>query len=871
MKTKRMISLMVTLAIVLSIMPVATLSSTEPSVSVQLMARTTYNDDPNLREKTIKSTPVEIDKDGDYSVTLTEVSSRSYTDLAIRSVGTEFGEGAAQLGSSIAAPVEFEDAKIEITSIEATGTNITLQSATGISLVSSDSVMQKRVAVQLWNAYYAQDNRIGASSGITTPNVGKCNQYYQDPSCVCTSTTWESCPREVFALVFPNATVSIKVNFKVSGIDGDPAVCDVCDKEDCVNRACVPDGALPVRLAARTTSNGGTLHKSNAVMITATDNTYTATVALPSGAKQIANLALRAPGASWGESGDEVGTAVLAPAAFNEATITITSVTANSGLTGMGVQDGSNLPLIATGSTALAGYADIQLWNAWSSDAERISGVTTVDNTEWAGKMLSFPTTTTSVTVKFVVSMDGSGTCEDGTCKKAGCPVCLKNACPTCEDLSCTGCLDIILQSRVLWFGGISGDTGWNTFYESDVLRIKKDDANKTYTRTVNINQRHTPCTFPDRCCELLAVTDIRIGQKGTLAGDGVNYNVNPGNAVKNLDGPFREAAVAIKSVKINEQSTSVLDHYVHPWLVARDDNAKCKADLGGICDGGAGNKCTPEDWRCPRDVQEGFASAFVWNSWWEPHQFMKTGAGTDFEVVFRGQDGYANMLGYAKEENITSITVEFSLCFTEEGKDRCTFCNSCETPNCANCGGCDHAKFDNHQVCGCAQCFPAQTRLHSGDKRTGADKIMHGNCNWNCCSKPTCIESTTKCPETRTCNICRPTACNQGKDGKPCKKVSCIAICNPNNAWKAAGDTTGDGKVDIFDCLEILKYLIGMKNTISDGGQSISTAQAKKAAVISTQGAKAGEPTIFCVLEILKYMIKMQSTVDGYIIEPEL
>ncbi|MCL1789164.1 MAG: hypothetical protein FWG33_02290 [Oscillospiraceae bacterium] len=141
--------------------------------------------------------------------------------------------------------------------------------------------------------------------------------------------------------------------------------------------------------------------------------------------------------------------------------------------------------------------------------------------------------------------------------------------------------------------------------------------------------------------------------------------------------------------------------------------------------------------------------------------------------------------------------------------------------------------------------------------------------CNWKCCTNATCANGTVSCGRP-TCTICSGGGICSADGGKACKKVSCI-ICNPNNAWKPAGDTNGDGKVDIFDCLEILKFLIGMKNTITDGGQNISVGQAKKAAVISTQGAKAGEPTIFCVLEILKYMIKMPSTVNGEVIEPKL
>ncbi|MCL1788978.1 MAG: glycoside hydrolase family 9 protein, partial [Oscillospiraceae bacterium] len=133
----------------------------------------------------------------------------------------------------------------------------------------------------------------------------------------------------------------------------------------------------------------------------------------------------------------------------------------------------------------------------------------------------------------------------------------------------------------------------------------------------------------------------------------------------------------------------------------------------------------------------------------------------------------------------------------------------------------------------------------------------------------------TTTTPETAAPAVTTTTAqtggdCTKGAGKQPCELFDC-SVCNPNgNTWKKLGDTNGDGKVDIFDCLEILKSLIKMKSTITHGGDNISIKQAEKAGIISSDGFKNDKPTIFCVLEVLKYMIKMKSIVEGDNIAPK-
>jgi hypothetical protein len=68
-----------------------------------------------------------------------------------------------------------------------------------------------------------------------------------------------------------------------------------------------------------------------------------------------------------------------------------------------------------------------------------------------------------------------------------------------------------------------------------------------------------------------------------------------------------------------------------------------------------------------------------------------------------------------------------------------------------------------------------------------------------------------------------------------------------------ALGDITGDRWIDIFDALEILKYLAGMESRIQPNTRAF------RAALIT----EAEQPTIFDALEILKYIARMDSKLD--------
>ncbi|MCL2071948.1 MAG: cellulase family glycosylhydrolase [Oscillospiraceae bacterium] len=99
------------------------------------------------------------------------------------------------------------------------------------------------------------------------------------------------------------------------------------------------------------------------------------------------------------------------------------------------------------------------------------------------------------------------------------------------------------------------------------------------------------------------------------------------------------------------------------------------------------------------------------------------------------------------------------------------------------------------------------------------------------------------------------------------CDLIICSA-CNPNGEFALGavrGGAITDGKmtVDIFDVLELLKFIVGMNNVMTDTDNPDKD-KAMRAAVISEQGKTAEAPTIFCVLEILKYIVGMDSIVDG-------
>ncbi|MCL2072164.1 MAG: glycoside hydrolase family 11 protein [Oscillospiraceae bacterium] len=107
------------------------------------------------------------------------------------------------------------------------------------------------------------------------------------------------------------------------------------------------------------------------------------------------------------------------------------------------------------------------------------------------------------------------------------------------------------------------------------------------------------------------------------------------------------------------------------------------------------------------------------------------------------------------------------------------------------------------------------------------------------------------------------------------CDRVDC-ELCDPFKGEPESGkkplalggvrgttNSVGEPVVDIFDVLELLKFIVGMDN-VMEASDNPNREEAMRAAIISEAGENANAPTIFCVLEILKYIVNMDSRVDG-------
>jgi hypothetical protein len=97
---------------------------------------------------------------------------------------------------------------------------------------------------------------------------------------------------------------------------------------------------------------------------------------------------------------------------------------------------------------------------------------------------------------------------------------------------------------------------------------------------------------------------------------------------------------------------------------------------------------------------------------------------------------------------------------------------------------------------------------------------------------------------------------------GCDCDKASCD-ICNEDGTYFALGDVDGNGLVNIFDALEVLKSIVGMNSTINHGDKQVG---ARHAALIvpPSGGVPRVNPNIFDALEILKFIVGMNTPVDA-------
>ncbi|MCL1788853.1 MAG: hypothetical protein FWG33_00670 [Oscillospiraceae bacterium] len=358
-------------------------------------------------------------------------------------------------------------------------------------------------------------------------------------------------------------------------------------------------------------------------------------------------------------------------------------------------------------------------------------------------------------------------------------------------------------------------------FWKSDSLRITKDG-----TYDLNINFNHTSFEEPvDR------LASLAIMSYGATFDESIGFLMNARKAPQSwID---ESVLIGIKEVKINDNVIA------NTWGKNTEWGDK---DIMLI----------PKD--AGYEPTEEYVDVSLWNAWFPENRYLDTSATSKLFAIgppARGAQGsrwydadrgpltrnfaLGNIAGGADvyplpNEAITSISVIFEI-------------SGINTQYCTVSGHSD-------VVLPCFKCDPTLCTGGCGQPATD-------------CACPVCVN----CQGPMPCQDCLPPPppdCKNGRTGKACMLFTCSTICNKGNAWKVSGDTTGDGKVDIFDCLEILKFLIKMDCTITKGSANITIAQAEKASIISSQGLKDKKATIFCVLEILKFMIKMTSEVDG-------
>jgi hypothetical protein len=194
MRKKRILSLLVAFAMVLSFIPTMIVNvgadDPAPTVSVELIARSSDGD------VTLRSPAVAVTR-GQQNVTLTitdvPAAALNFVSLAIRSAGASFAEH-AEVGTSVAAHESFGDALVNVTNVTIGTVSVTPTmnaaetTAGGRGMitnlaVSCDAVAAgdppaithgetctvvnaPRVNVGLWNAWDAADRRIPATAGL---------------------------------------------------------------------------------------------------------------------------------------------------------------------------------------------------------------------------------------------------------------------------------------------------------------------------------------------------------------------------------------------------------------------------------------------------------------------------------------------------------------------------------------------------------------------------------------------------------------------------------------------------------------------------------------------------------------------------------
>ena len=110
----------------------------------------------------------------------------------------------------------------------------------------------------------------------------------------------------------------------------------------------------------------------------------------------------------------------------------------------------------------------------------------------------------------------------------------------------------------------------------------------------------------------------------------------------------------------------------------------------------------------------------------------------------------------------------------------------------------------------------------------------------------------TTTAPATTTVANDKPVL-----PAEPCDDCDLCTKISKEGYKSVKGRILGTPETQIFDFIEILKYLVRINDVVEKCGN------ARYAALLSTEGKSSGEPKIFCGIEILKYLVGISDGKD--------
>ncbi|MCL1904169.1 MAG: leucine-rich repeat domain-containing protein [Oscillospiraceae bacterium] len=114
------------------------------------------------------------------------------------------------------------------------------------------------------------------------------------------------------------------------------------------------------------------------------------------------------------------------------------------------------------------------------------------------------------------------------------------------------------------------------------------------------------------------------------------------------------------------------------------------------------------------------------------------------------------------------------------------------------------------------------------------------------------CCKSCDKFPCKGICEVCNKCNVECESKEKCCNSRSCSI---KNLCHRKYGDVTGENKINLYDMIMILKFLINVENNISNNYESIYCKNALPVSLI----VSICEPTIYDAIEIIIYMAGME------------